>query len=126
LIVVLLVWCANVTGCGGEPHERYVPEADIARGALEAALTAWKNGEPLRTVTSFETQIDVFDERWRNGQELQSFEIVEDLPADPHRTFRVRMRFAGNAQDEDNTYLVMGVDPILVFRSEDYKRATGM
>ncbi len=116
-----------LAGCGdGGATQRYVPEAATARGALEAALTAWKNGEPHQTIKSFETRIDVYDARWQSGKKLESFEIVGEGPADPNPSYRVKLRFADTETDEEDTFLVVGIDPILVFRSQDYQRQTGM
>jgi hypothetical protein len=130
MIPRLSVLCAGLlallSGCGGNSHDEYLPGASQAREAVEAALAEWKSGKPHETVRTLDTPIDMFDARWRDGQKLESFEITEELPANPHPSFKVRMRFAGSLQDEESTYLVMGIDPLLVFRSEDYERATGM
>jgi hypothetical protein len=124
----MLLVLATVTGCSGEPAERYVPDTADARQSLEAALTSWKNGDPHQTVKTLDTPIDMVDSRWKSGQKLESFEIVEELPADPHRTFKVRMRIAGltEAEEQETTYLVLGIDPILIFRSEEYGQPAGM
>jgi hypothetical protein len=118
------VFC--LAGCGGQSTDRYIPQREKARRAIEAALAAWKSDAPRKTISSFETPIDLYDARWRDGRKLESFEVLEELPADPHPAYRVSLRFGGKDQDEQSTYLVMGIDPILVFRSEDYHRATGM
>jgi len=120
LIVLLSAGAAALGGCSGPSAEQYVPTADVARQGLEAALTSWKNGEPLKTITSLATPVNVVDERWRSGKKLQSYEIVSEAPGDPHRTFTVKMRLAGQDQDEETKYIVTGLDPILVFREQDY------
>jgi uncharacterized OsmC-like protein len=119
-LVLLCAFTASLAGCGGPTAEDYVPEASIARQGLEAALTAWKNGEPLKTITSLNVPVNVVDERWRAGRKLESYEIVSEAPGEPHRTFTVTLRLAGQDQDEETTYIVTGLDPILVFREEDY------
>lgn len=120
-LVLLGAVVASHAGCGGPTAEDYVPDADIARQGLEAALTSWKNGETLQTITSLNVPVNVVDARWRVGQKLQSFEIVSETSGDPHRTFTVKLRFAGTTQDEETKYIVTGLDPILVFREEDYE-----
>lgn len=124
LICVSLL--AIVCGCGGQSHDQYVPESSQARQALEAALNAWKDGKPHEPIRTSDPPVEMYDARWRDGQKLESFEVAEELSPDPHPAFKVRMRFAGSLQDEESTYFVMGIDPLLVFRSEDYNRATGM
>jgi hypothetical protein len=113
-------------GCGGDRTEDYVQTTESARSALEASLNAWKNGEPHGTIKSGETAIDVFDTRWRDGAKLESFTIGEEVAGDDHKQFRVSMRFEGALQDEENTYRVMGINPINVFRDEDYEAGMGM
>lgn len=126
LLTTPLMIAALLAGCGGDGTQRYVQSSESARSSLETALNAWKNGDPHGTIESGDTEIDVFDARWRDGQQLESFEIVEELPADPHQTFKVTMRMKDATEDEENTYIVLGIDPIQVFRSEDYAAATGM
>jgi hypothetical protein len=121
LIMAGLASILVTLGCG--PSEtRYIPAADSARASLEAALTAWKNGAPHEPVKSRETSITMFDSRWQSKAKLESFEITEELPPNPHRAFRVKMRLARQKADEETTYLVIGIDPLLVYRSEDYER----
>jgi hypothetical protein len=120
LLVLFCMAAALLPGCSGPSAEDYVPEADAARKGLEAALTSWKNGEPLKTLTSLDTPVNVVDSRWRAGKKLQNYEIVSEVPGDPHPTFTVKMRLAGQDQDEETKYIVTGLDPILVFREEDY------
>ncbi len=122
----VLLLTVSLSGCGGDGTEAYVQTSESARAALEASLTAWKNGEPHGTIKSGDTEIDVFDARWRDGEKIDSFSIGEELPGDPHKEFRVTLRLTGALEDEECTYKVMGIDPILVFRSEDYDTATGM
>ena len=122
--LVLLGIAALFSGCGMSAED-YVPQGDLARQGLQAALTSWKNGERLQTITSLEAPVNVVDARWRAGRKLQSFEIVSEAPGNPHRVFTVKMRLAGQDQDEETRYIVTGLDPILVFREEDYN-AGGM
>jgi len=126
---IQLLWLyactALIAGCGGPTAKDYIPTADLARQGLEAALTSWKNGEPLKTISSLSVPVNVVDARWRAGRKLQSFEIVSEAQGDPHPTFTVTMRLVGQDKDEETKYIVTGRDPILVFREEDYN-AGGM
>jgi hypothetical protein len=114
-----------LAGCGGGGSiDRYIPESEKARHSLEAALNSWKGGAPLKTIESGGHKIDVFDARWRGGAKLENFEIVSEQPGDPHPTFLVKTRIKGT--DEESSYRVMGIDPILIFREQEYQKATGM
>lgn len=123
---MVLMICVLLPGCGGTSTDDYVPSPESARSALEKALTAWKNGEPQGTVESGEVKIEPLDTRWRDGQQIESFTIVEELPGDPHPKFKVTLRFKDALEDEEATYIVFGIDPIQVYRAEDYETATGM
>ena len=120
LLVLLGAAAILPAGCGGTSAERYVPDAADARRGLEAALTSWKNGERLKTITSLETPVNVVDSRWRAGKKLQSFEIVSEAPGNPHPVFTVKMRLAGQDKEEETKYIITGLNPILVFREQDY------
>ena len=124
--VSYLFLLAIAAGCGGGGHERYVPPAEKARAAVEAVLSAWKAGEPHLTVTSLDTPIDLYDARRQAGQKLEDFRILEEIAGGEHPAFRASLRFAGKPKQEETTYLVIGINPLNVFRTEDYKRATGM
>ena len=125
--ILALMIAAQLTGCGGDGTEKYVQSTESARDALEAALNAWKSGKPMGTIdSSGGAKIEPLDTRWRDGQQIESFTIVEELPGDPHPEFKVTLRFKDALENEESTYVVFGIDPIQVYRSEDYEAATGM
>jgi predicted small lipoprotein YifL len=132
-LAVAALLASSLAGCGGEGHERYIPPADTARTAVEAALSAWKAGEPLRTITTHTPPVDFYDARRQAGKKLEDFQIVEEIPGDPYPSFKVKLRLAGKkpgpagkAQEDETTYLVVGIDPLQVFRKEDYAQPKGM
>jgi hypothetical protein len=110
-------------GCGGSA--RYVPATATARNALQTALGAWQSGTPHGPITSSKPAINVFDARWQAGKKLESFEIVEELAAQEHPQFKVRLQLEGQPE-EMVVYRVVGIDPLNIFRDADYQRATGM
>ena len=120
-----LLFFAIAAGCDSGGHDRYVPPAEKARAAVEAVLSAWKAGEPHLTVTSLDTPVDLYDARRQAGQKLEDFRILEEVAGGEHPSFRTSLRFAGKPKEEETTYLVIGINPLNVFRAEDYKRATG-
>ena len=124
-IVVLSCAAISLAGCGtGE--EKYIPSENTAREAVDAALTAWKSGQAHGTVNSFAVPIDVYDARWQAGKKLETFEFVREEQSEGHRKFIVNMQLTGDKAAEEVTYLVVGNDPLLVFRQQDYDKASGM
>jgi hypothetical protein len=114
-----------LSGCGrGRAVEDYVPQSDTARAALERTLVAWKKGNPYGTIRDDSPAVDPFDARWQAGEKLESFTIGEEVPGQQHPHFKVTIQLEGQ-EPESNTYLVIGIDPLLVFRDVDYKKATG-
>jgi hypothetical protein len=124
-LIVAFIVVPLMAGCGGDSHERFIPAADQARSAVDAALSSWKAGEPHKTLTNHKPPVDLFDARRQAGKKLEEFHIAEEVRGQQHPTFKVKLRLAGEKQDEETTYIVIGIDPLLVFRAEDYKKASG-
>lgn len=121
-VVVLVV---GLSGCGGGSHDRYLPAKTTAREAVTKALEAWKAGAAYGPISDSKPKINVFEARWRDGKKLESFEIVEDIPKVEPPQFKVRIQVAGEPEQVD-TYLVIGIEPLNVFRDVDYKQTESM
>lgn len=115
-----------LSGCG--PAERkYTPTVDSAREALDTALEKWKSGSAHARVEDFRVPIDVFDSRWQKGKKLESYEILEEEKSNgPSRIFAVRMKLDEDKEEQEVKYYIVGIDPLLIFREQDYNRASGM
>ena len=124
LACFLLVSCCTI-GCGGAPEKRYVPAADTARKALEAGLNQWKSGEAHGPVKGLSVTINVFDARWQGKKKLESFEILREEKSDGPRTFIVKMKLDEDKEEKEVKYLVVGKDPLHIFREQDYNKAGG-
>ena len=125
LSVAFLTLTLLVLGCGASDR-KYIPSQSTARGALEAALKAWKSGAAHGTVKSFQVPVETFDARWQAGKKLEQFEILREEPSEGPKTFVVKMKLADDKEEQEVTYLVLGKDPLLVFRKEDYNKASGV
>jgi hypothetical protein len=123
--MLILATVGMSLGCGGNPHDRYEPAASAARQAVDSALSTWKAGTKYGPIKDDSPEINVFDARWQAGKKLESYEILEEVKEQPHPQFKVRIKLAGKPE-EINEYLVVGIDPLLVFRDTDYKKASGM
>jgi hypothetical protein len=125
LLSVTLSVAPGLSGCGGG-EDRYIPETSMARDSVTAALQAWQEGQPLQPITMPEATLNVVDARWQSGQKLESFEILSEAEGQPQPTFVVRQQIAGEQGPVETRYIVVGIDPIYVFREEDYNQPDGM
>ena len=114
------LWLA---GCGRSSEQRFAPSPDIARAALEAVLNDWQAGK-LPGPIAGQPVIQVADTQRRGGQVLLNYEILGELPADEDRRFQVRLALDQPAAEEKAQYVVVGIDPLWVFRQEDYDMGT--
>jgi len=119
----LSVWNA---GCADKGYDRYVPAEASARTALETALTAWQEDQPFGTIRKGPVAVEVVDAQWRQGQKLESFEILHHEPHQVPPTFAVRLTLRGPAGSKEVRYVVAGRDPLWVYREEEFKRISGM
>lgn len=125
LLALLAAGLTALAGCSreGTKVEDFTPSADKARPALEAALDHWKSGQPPGKVPGTTPAVEVVDSKWRGGQKLKGYEIVGEEPGEP-RYFKVRLTLATGAPQEAR-YAVIGIDPLLVYREEDFKALSG-
>ena len=111
-------------GCGGgNAPIRYEPLPGTARNAIDSALKTWKSGTAFGPIDG-KPGINVFDARWQSGKKLESYEILEKVSGSEHPQFKVRLKITSSAE-EVNEFLVVGIDPLLVFRDQDYRKVSG-
>lgn len=120
---------ATAVGCsgGGGRVEDFTPPEANARKALEAALNHWQAGGQPGAVPDTKPVVEVTDSRWKAGQKLKAFEITGEEPpagAGP-RFFTVRLTPPSGSAVETK-YAVFGIDPLLVYRDEDYQKLSGV
>lgn len=122
---VLLLSISVCAGCGN--GSAAVPSEDAARAALDAALTSWSQGAKPGELAGVEPRVTVHDTPWGQGQQLSSFEILkEDQGAAVEKQFLVRLSLSKPERTEEVRYHVLGVEPLMVFRDEDYQRNINM
>ncbi len=125
-----LVWAlcaaAAVSGCGrGSGREpdaaaRLTPALPLAREALQAALDDWKAGRAPGRIEGLSVPVEVVDQRRRPSQTLEEYEILGETPAESVRCFAVRLKLSRPEAEERVRYVVVGIDPLWVFRQEDF------
>jgi hypothetical protein len=121
---LLVTWIVGVAASGchnsSSNFERDVPDPGVAHAAVAATLESWLKGESSDVIVGNRADVHVVDRR-RRGQRLRHYEIVGEVPAENARGFAVRL-IVGDGEDKQGVvYLVVGTDPIWVFRQEDYE-----
>ena len=117
-LVVLVLGCSDPAA---DPA-RYYPPPDRAQAALEAALVGWRDGAaPGPVPGTADPVVQFVDTNRPPGQKLTAFTVLGVAPGDGPRVFTVRLTLAGAADGVRARFVVVGVDPIWVFRHEDYE-----
>src|SRR5262245_42847708 len=117
-----------LAGCGSRATvESFHPKEDLAREALDTALTAWQNGlEKPGLIESEEPAVQLVDPAWANGAKLTSYEVVAELPGQRPPAYTVKLILDGAASAEETTFYIVGKDPLKVMRESEYNRSGGM
>jgi hypothetical protein len=119
LVAAALAACA--CGCARSNAARFTPSAQTATKCVETVLAAWRDGRPLDALATEKPAIHVVDTHRRPEQRLQTFEVLSKSPASAAGwTYVVRLTFDQPAEAVRARFVVVGVDPIWVFRKEDY------
>ena len=123
--VLFVAALAGCSGKGGQVGDFTPPEAN-ARKALEAALNHWKGGGQPGDVPGTAPVVHVTDSKWKAGQQLSSYEITGEEPVTGSgpRVFLVRLT-PGKGAPVETKYAVLGIDPLLVYRDEDFQKLSG-
>lgn len=111
----------SISGCG-KAEQKFYPQADYAQEALETALEKWKSGAPHATITDFQVPIDMFDTRWQTKKKLESFEIQGEEKSEGPRVFKVKMKVAGEKEESEVKYLIVGKDPLQIFHEQEFNK----
>ena len=119
--IVGLMWIA--TGCQSRSDpQRYIPRVETARQAIEAALTARQNGQATSPVSGTNPVVHLIDSsQSKPNQALATFEMLGEVAGDVPRCFAVQLRLRNPDAEVRERYVVIGIDPLWVFRHEDYE-----
>jgi hypothetical protein len=121
LPVVLVL---GLIGCGRGRTTHIVPDSAEARKVVAAAMAAWAGGRPAGMLDTRAPHVQVVDSFRKPGQKLKGFEIVAETASPRARTFSLRLHLVEPDERPLVRYLVVGIDPVLVFRQEDYELLT--
>jgi hypothetical protein len=87
-------------------------------------MAAWAAGSPAGMLDATAPRVQVVDSFRKPEQKLEGFEILAETASPRARTFSLRLRLADPDERPVVRYLVVGIDPVLVFRQEDYELLT--
>lgn len=118
--VLQLLVAAAICGCV-DHASKYTPSAAAAEAALRCALDAWKAGQPVGPVPDTKPVIHVTDGGRKTGQTLERYEVLGETRGTAGRTFVVQLHLANPEERLKARYVLVGIDPLWVFRQEDYE-----
>jgi predicted small lipoprotein YifL len=114
----------SVAGCGGGPA--VVPPAEAARKSIEAGLQAWATGSKPGQISGAPVTTHFVDSVWGSGRKLVAFSVTEAESTGSDRRFLARLTLARPDAVDEVHYVVIGADPIWVYRADDYERMLNM
>lgn len=125
-LIPILAGCLLAICAGCSSNSKYFPSETRARQALEAALTAWRDGKKPGPIEGSPVPLQAVDSRWRAGEKLTAYEIAGLEPSQGPAVFSVRLTMEGTDQPIVVRYYVVGKDPLWVYREDDYNVSSGM
>jgi hypothetical protein len=112
-------------GCSRtQRSEDFVPREESARQAVDAYLRAWTGGSTSQSVPDSNPPVKVSDELRRNGRVLKSYTILGSVPADAPICMAVQLNLDNPPEERRERYVVVGIDPLWVWRYDDYLMVT--
>jgi hypothetical protein len=121
LLTLVLIALRGLAGCVDQtPHRSFVPAPNAARGALDAVLSQWAAGKPPTYRNDLSPAVGVVDNQRMAGQRLERYEVLGEVPSRDGRCFAVKLHLAGPDAVEQVRFVVVGIDPLWVFRYEDF------
>jgi hypothetical protein len=126
-VLTLGLMLATCAGCADKNFDKYVPSEDRARQALDATLSAWRDGKPVGTIEGAPVAVQAVDSRWQRGEKIAGYEILNEEANEGPRLFSVRLTLQRPAGKQVTVrYFVVGKEPLWVYREDDYKAPAGM
>ena len=117
LTVTMLGWF--LSGCQDRATD-FTPSRERAETALTQAMAAWQAGQPTGELPNSKPVIHVTDNHLQRQRGLEKYRILGETVARSGRTFIVELTLKSPEEKVKTEYIVVGVDPLWVFRREDY------
>jgi hypothetical protein len=116
LVLLVAIGCAQTPDGSKTP----LPTPADARAAMEAALECWKAGKPTGRREPTTPPVQIMDSFRKPGQTVEGWEILGQTTGERAVAMTVRVRLSQPEATETIRFLLLGTDPVLVFRQEDY------
>jgi hypothetical protein len=117
-----LVICSSCGTTSRPDPERYLPDPEAARRAVEESLEAWRQSPEIDNTSSKPRPVVFVDQTRKPGQRLREFAILGVSPgSDGCRRFKVKLALAEPDESKLVSYYVFGQGPIWVYRAEDFE-----
>ena len=119
---IAIIGVASVLVCGC--HDRtddFKPRTELAEIALVRALEYWKSGKPAGEIPGSKPLIHVTDSNRNPKQALDEFKILGVTHGRSGRTYAVELSLKHPDENLKTEYIVVGIDPLWVFRREDFE-----
>lgn len=98
----------------------FIPSDAVCQEALRRALEAWVAGAAAGPVAGTSPVVHVTDSTRVQQRPLLSWEIPGRVPGNAPRCYAVRLQLDQPREERRERYVVIGIDPLWVFRHEDY------
>ena len=99
----------------------FKPGTELAKTALIRALKDWQAGKPAGEIAGSKPLIHVTDTNRKPKQALDRFIILGETPGRSGRTYAVELSLKHPDEHLKTEYIVVGIDPLWVFRREDFE-----
>jgi hypothetical protein len=108
-------------GCSTPPPDtqRFVPSPETGRQAVEGALRLWQQGQSAPAELNG-VKVYLADNHHAPKQKLRRFAILGETPGDYPRCYAVRLWLEEPEEVVRVRYVVFGIDPLWVYRHEDF------
>lgn len=119
LVLGTALW---ISGCHKPPPSaKYVPSPELAQRAVDVMLKSWQAGDPPGEIANSIPAVHITDAHRKPGQKLVEYQILGEVPGDAGRCFAVKAKFSNPAAEERIRFVVIGIEPLWVFRHEDFE-----
>lgn len=121
--LTLLSAIVLTAGCGGPSRSA---SHTGGSASLVSALDAWKSGAACGPIEGPPPPVFAVDAAWQAGRKLSSYEVLGPVEGTDPPRFRVRLETIPVAAGGEVEYVLVGSDPIYVYRADDYERMMNM
>ena len=104
-------------------HDRaadFTPSRERAEAAMIKAMDAWQAGQPAGELPESKPLIHVTDNHHQRQRGLDEYRILGEKVTRSGRAYIVELTLKSPEEKVKTEYVVVGIDPLWVFRREDY------